>query len=337
MSDDQIKKAMAVLGMEQRKRDADEIVTVTVDNFVKAETARMFDGILFTAGGVNKWAHNREPVALDEQNVIRMNRDTLYSGAIVDITEGATVTLPDAGGRYMSLMVLNDGHYINAIFHDEGSYDLTVDQFGSDHVGLVVRLFVDPDDPKDLAKVFALQDAFVVEAASAKPYEHPFYDEASRKKTFEPILELAAGVSDARGMFGKADEVDPIRHMCGTAAGWGGLPEHEAYYTADGEPRKVGHYTMTVKDVPFDGFWSLSIYNRDGFFEENEYDSYSANDVTAVPDEDGTVTLNLSPDGDGLANHIYIMDGWNYIFRIYRPREAVLDGTWTAPEPELAG
>jgi hypothetical protein len=70
-----------------------------------------------------------------------------------------------------------------------------------------------------------------------------------------------------------------------------------------------------------------------GFFEENEYDSYGTNSVTAVADEDGTVTLSLSPDGEGLINHLHVMDGWSYAFRVYLPREEVVNGTWTAPKP----
>jgi hypothetical protein len=335
MTDEQVKRAMAAFGMEHRRRTASHIETVTVDNFVEAETARMFDGMLFNSGGVNRWDHGREPVALDEQNVIRMNRDTLYSGAIVDISEGATITLPDAGDRYRSLMVLNEGHYINAVFHDEGSYELTVDEFDTDHVALVVRTFVDPGDPVDLEEVHALQDAIVLEAGSARPFEHPVFDEASRKETYEAILKLNEGVPDAARTFGRKAEVDPVRHLCGTAAGWGGLPESEAFYYVETEPRPVGRFAFTLKDVPVDGFWSVSIYNRDGFFEENRHDSYSLNNITAVPEKDGTVTLNLEPDDEGITNHLYIMDGWNYALRLYRPRPEVLDGTWMPPTPEM--
>jgi hypothetical protein len=212
-----------------------------------------------------------------------------------------------------------------------------VHDFDSDHVALVLRVFVDPDDPEDLEAVHALQDAIFLDAGAAKAYEHPMYDEASRKTTHELLLALSQGIPDSRGSFGTIDEVDPIRHLCAAASGWGGLPEHEAFYVIETEPREVGHFTMTIEDVPCDGFWSLSVYNRDGFFEENAYNAYSANNVTAVADDDGTVTLNLAPDGEGLTNHLYIMDGWNYALRIYRPRPEVLDGTWVAPIPEPAG
>ena len=71
------------------------MITVTNDNFVRAETNRMLVGLQAQAGGVNRWKHHREPASLDEQTVIRMNRDTLYSLAVVNISDGATVTVPE--------------------------------------------------------------------------------------------------------------------------------------------------------------------------------------------------------------------------------------------------
>ena len=95
----------------------DKPTTVNVDNFVRAETDMQIERMLKATDGVNKWSHNRLPTPLDKQNVIRMNRDTLYSFALVDISKGATVTLPDPGKRYMSLMVINNDGYVNKVFH----------------------------------------------------------------------------------------------------------------------------------------------------------------------------------------------------------------------------
>ena len=94
---------------------------VNVDNFARAETHRMFGDLQRDSGGVNRFRHNREPAPVDQQTVIRMNRDTLYSFAIVDISAGATLTVPDAGARYLSAMVVNEDHYINRIYHDAAS------------------------------------------------------------------------------------------------------------------------------------------------------------------------------------------------------------------------
>ncbi len=308
---------------------------VNVDNYVRAETARMFDGLLAMTGGVNEWFHYRAPTAIDAQPVIRMQRDTLYSVAIVDISEGAALEIPDPRDRYLSVMVVNEDHYINDIFHDLGTHELTTNAFDTPYVNLSMRVLVDPRNPDDLAEAHALQDASVIDAGSAEPYTHPDYDEDSLKRTTGLLLELAQGVPDSSGMFGPKGEVDAIRHLLGTAMGWGGLPESEAIYIPDATPKPAGHYTMTVRDVPVDGFWSVSIYNKDGFFEENPYDSYSLNSVTATPNEDGSFTLNMAPDGEGLTNHLYVMDGWNHVFRCYLPHQAVKDGTWTPPAPKL--
>ena len=66
---------------------------VTLENFSTVETAFQFDRSLAMCGGqVNRFAHLRAPVPLDRQSVIRMQRDTLYSVAIVDISAGAELT-----------------------------------------------------------------------------------------------------------------------------------------------------------------------------------------------------------------------------------------------------
>ncbi len=295
----------------------------------------MFDRGLRTIGGeMNSWLHVRVPAAIDKQDVIRMNRDTLYSSALVDISEGAKVVLPDAAGRYMTLMVVNEDHYINGVFHEPGTYELTVDEFDTPFVALVLRTLVDPSDPEDIAAANALQDAVTVDAVATAAYRHPEYEEQSRKATFDALIALSKGLPSMELTFGRKEDVDPVRHLIGTAAAWGGLPESEAFYYMETEPRPVGGFTLTLKDVPVDGFWSLTVYNRDGFLEENPYDSYSINNLTAVADEDGSVTINLAPDGEGLSNHLYVMDGWNYGLRLYRPRPSVLDGTWIPPRPQ---
>jgi len=307
---------------------------VNVDNFVRAETARMFDDVVALAGGVNRWYHYREPTPLDRQPVIRMNRDTLYSGAIVDISLGAELTLPDSGDRYMTVMVVNEDHYDNAVLSGAGTHRLDPEEHGTRFVSLSIRTFVDPTNPDDVAQVNALQDAVTLSAGSDGSYTHPEYDKASLDATREPLLKLAEGVPDTDGMFGRKEDVDPVRHLIGTAFGWGGLPVTEAYYYVEAAPRPVGRYTLTFGDVPVDAFWSIAIYNRDGYFEPNPYDSHGLNSVTASPDENGKVILNLSPERGNLANHVYIMDGWNYELRLYRPQASVLDKTWTPPTPQ---
>ena len=165
-------------------------VHVDIDNFRSAETARMYDSILGLSGGVNEWFHYRAPTPIDKQPVVRMNRDTLYSVAVVDITAGAQVTLPETGDRYFSVMVVNADHYINEILHAPGTHSLTQDVHGTPFVLLAARTFVDPQDADDIAAVNALQDGMGIAAESAGPYHHPDYDDASMTQTRDALAVL---------------------------------------------------------------------------------------------------------------------------------------------------
>lgn len=305
---------------------------VNVDNFATAETHRMFAGLQRDAGGVNRFEHNRAPASVEKQTVIRMNRDTLYSFAIVDISAGATLVVPDAGDRYLSVMVVNEGHFINRVIHDPGRHELTAAEHGSEYVAVAVRILADPHDPGDLAEVAALQDQLEIEASSARPFEMPDYDSASFDRTRTALLGLAADLTSFVGSFGRHGDVDPVHHVIGAAAGWGGLPDAEATYVGVNPGLPVGEYELTVADdVPVDGFWSISVYNADGFFEPNERGSYSVNNITAARNDDGSVTVRFGGDGDPARNSLPITEGWNYLVRLYRPRPEVLSGEWVFP------
>ena len=304
---------------------------VNVDNFALAETHRMMHDLQSNAGGVNRFAHNREPADVDNQVVIRLNRDTLYSFAVVDLDAGATLTLPEAGSRYVSVMVVNEHHHINTILHGAGEHALTADAMGSRYVVLAVRILVDPADTADVATVAALQDRIVLESGSAVPFTMPDYDETSLNETRDALLALARNMTGFDRMFGTRDEVDPVRHLIGTAAGWGGLPTSEAHYVGVDPRLPVGQYELTVGDVPVDGFWSISVYNAAGFFEPNDRGAYTVNNITGARNDDGSVTVRFGDYPEGTPNALPITEGWNYLVRMYLPHAEVLDGTWTFP------
>ena len=154
----------------------------------------MFAALQAAAGGVNTFRHNCEPTPIDEQTVVRLNRDTLYSFAVVDISAGATLTLPEAGDRYISAMIVNEGHLINRIFHRAGSYELTLAEFDSPYLFVAVRILADPDDEADLAVEAELQTQVTLEARSSTPYTLIEHDSASLEETRGALLTLAKGV-----------------------------------------------------------------------------------------------------------------------------------------------
>lgn len=307
----------------------EELREVTVENFVRAETDAMFDTIVVDAGGTNRWTVHREPAPLDHQTIIRLNRDTLYSGTIVDVTKGATLTLPETGGRYLSAMVVNQDHYIPVLAHAAGPVELTEENCGSPFVMVGIRILVDPENPADVAEVNRLQDLCVVQSVAGGEFNHPTYDPASHAEVRQHVLALAKGLTSYQGCFGDVTETDPVHHLLGAAAGWGGLPEREAMYLNVEPKLPVGDYTVTVGEVPVDAFWSISVYNADGYFEPNDRHTNTVNSVTAERDRDGSTTVRFGS-GD-LPNTIPVTEGWNYLVRLYRPRPQVLDGRWVFP------
>src|SRR5262245_18092371 len=81
---------------------------VTPDNFPRAESDLHFGNIV-KDGGFGKFRHRHEPTTVENQSVIRLNRDTLYSTAVFDLDAGPVrITLPDAGKRFMSMQVINE-------------------------------------------------------------------------------------------------------------------------------------------------------------------------------------------------------------------------------------
>ena len=310
-------------------------IPVTLNNFVRAATDIELEKYVGLAGGVNRFYHFRAPTPVDNQPTIRMNRDTLYSAVVIDISKGATLTLPDVGERYMSAMVVNQDHHINEVFHGGGKYRLDMATFDTPYVIVFIRTLVNADDPDDVAAVNVIQDEMTIKAASARPFVMPEYDEESYEGIVRAALELGRYASASTGAFGSKDEVTPVVHFIATAVGWGGLPEKEAFYM-NVEPRlPEGEYQINVpSEVPVGAFWSISLYNVDGFFEANAQDGYVVNSVMGERNDDGSMTVHFGDCDDGRANCLPIMDGWNYTVRLYLPGPEILDGSWAFPSVE---
>lgn len=84
-------------------------------------------------------------------------------------------------------------------------------------------------------------------------------------------------------------------HLIGSAAAWGGNPDKEAFYLNVAPPRNDGRtiHKLIVKDVLVDGFWSVSLYNAEGYFQKNDRDAYSLNNITANKNADGSITIQF--------------------------------------------
>jgi len=318
--------------------DSSNPVPVTVDNFVRAESDMYFANTAKAAGGLGRLHHVREVATPDKQNVIRTNRDTLYSAAVVDLDAGpVTITLPDSAGRFMSLQVISQDQYVPSVVYGAGSHTYTRQQVGTRYVLFGLRTLVDPNDAKDVKQVHALQDAVKLQQPGGPGrFEVPNWDASSRTKVREALVALAATVPDTKRMYGAKGEVDPVRYLIGAATGWGANPDKDAIYLPFVPRRNDGKtiHRLVVKDVPVDGFWSITLYNAKGYLEANPYNAYSINNITATKGADGSVAVQFGGCDGKIANCLPIMSGWNYWVRLYRPRAEALSGKWTFPEAQ---
>jgi hypothetical protein len=317
---------------------ASQAELVTVENYNRAQSDVNFARAIKN-GGVGKFQHGRQLSPPDQRNVIiRPNRDTLYSFALFDLNAGpVTITLSDGAKRFMGMQILNQDQYTPATFYGAGNHTITRDLVGTRYAIAVVRFLVDFSDEEEVRQVHTLQDAIKVSVKNPGAAEiptFPHWDEGSLRKMQAALQQLGTTISDMRRMFGaNRNEVDPVKHLIGSAMLWGGNPEKDALYLPITSERNDGKtvYTLTVGDVPVDGFWSLTVYDSEGYFQPNSHDAYSVNSITAKKGPDGSVTIQFGGCDGKLPNCLPITQGWNYTVRLFRPRPEVLDGTWKFP------
>ncbi|MGA7371573.1 MAG: DUF1254 domain-containing protein [Methyloceanibacter sp.] len=312
-------------------------VPVTADNFIRAESDAVFTGLV-AQGGFGKFYHNRELTPIDSRIVQRANRDTLYSTGVFDLDAGpVTITLPDAGKRFMTMIVIDEDHYVDGVYYGAGSHTLTKGEIGTRYAVAAIRILVNPSDPKDVALVNALQDAVKVEQPSGPgKFEVLNWDAASQKQVRDALVVLGATLPDWRRAAGRRNEVDPVRHLIVTATGWGLNPDKDAIYLNVTPAKNDGTttYKLNVKDVPVDGFWSISLYDAEGYFEPNNLDAYTLNNITAKKSEDGSIAVQFGGCDEKIPNCLPTVLGWNYMVRLYRPRAEIVNGAWKFPEAQ---
>ncbi|REJ96981.1 MAG: DUF1254 domain-containing protein [Planctomycetota bacterium] len=309
---------------------------VNVLNYTRAETDMQFKSYAAKAGGVGKFLHLREPYSVEDQTTIRGNRDTLYSVGVYDLVSPVTIVMPDSQGRFQSLLVIDQDEYNPVLKNGSGEVTLSIDSVGTRYAMVLVRTFADPSDAEDMQQAYALQDAIQIKQASSGTLELPDWDEKSLVETRQQLNQMAMKMKDFSEAFGRRGEVDPVEHLIGSAAGWGGNPKRGAMYFSYTPAENDGEtaYTLTMpKDVPVEAFWSVTVYNKDGFFTPNDLNAYSYNSVTAKRNKDGSVTIHFGGEPKS-TNYLPITDGWNYVVRCYLPGWQIIEGNWTPPEPQ---
>src|SRR5262249_31322243 len=128
--------------------------------------------------------------------------------------------------------------------------------------------------------------------------------------------------------------------------GLGALPREDAIYPgatndADGRPlsganRYVMHFSKEALP-PVNAFWSLTLYDGDGYLVANPINRYAIGDRDTLHfNDDGSLDLYIQherPGDDRQATNWLPTpaDTFALSMRLYWPKPAALDATWTPP------
>ncbi|WP_250462253.1 DUF1254 domain-containing protein [Microbulbifer litoralis] len=307
---------------------------VTEDTFIQAETERYFQRIIAGAGGTNQFMVFRRPVPLDRQTVIRMNRDTLYAGAVVDTKGGASVTLPAMpDGRYASVAVIDSNHYATLVEYEPGTYKIPDT---TRYVMVAARVELkDASDNNEIRMLHRLQDQFSIKTSSAAPFPAKNWDQASldnlRLQYESTFSSLGMYPDEWQGAPGEPNE--ETRHLAAAGA-WGLLPNRDAVYiNYRADLPADGCYTADYTIPENHAFWSITVYGKDGYMQS---DNVILNRANTEMHEDDTFTAYFGSENacGPVKNRLDITEGWNFLMRVYRPGERVLKGQYTLPEVE---
>ena len=323
------------------KKDSTTTAAVNADNYAFAETEIILGDYVqkiakaTCSDGMGVFMHFRKAMDPNDRTILRPNFDTLYSAAVVDLRSPATITLP-VSDRLQILEVVNADHWIPLVSSKPGAYEITEEMVGSRFAFVIIRTQVNMQDPSDIKRVGTIQDQITITQQSRGEFVQTKKWDRSQMLTMRSDYQKEKEVKgiSSEEIFGKQGEISPEMRNIGVAFGWGALTKKGAVYPSIVIPDSGKEMTLTLKDVPMadNAFWSVTVYDKDGFAQGK---NYNINSSFAKQSKSGDYVLNFGVDATK-ENFLEIYPGSNATLRIYSPQEPYFDGSWKVPEIKLA-
>jgi hypothetical protein len=297
---------------------------VTLRNFVEAETAHWFNAQV-RRSPVNTYHHDRAPVTFGNQAAPRANVDVLYSHAVVDVTEEASISVAPSDG-YQCDQVIDEHHYVvGVVYPGETLTVRNADLSAGTHVYVLGRTAL----ANGVDQAHRLQDLRRITAATANPYVSEIFDEASRREVGARLERRAASASPAAAAdldraFGTPATTDAGQHLLGTRLGWGGLPpEHGRYFEGTATSSGCDIWTFDVPPVDFErnGFYSVVKYDERGWLD-SEHSAIAGTEM--MRNGDGSISVYFGDDTCVARGNVFRTaagERFRYGLRLYRPRD----------------
>ena len=310
-------------------------IQVTKENFINADTVRAYLKELSQDGAeVNKVRRVRDRVDSDNQDVIRMNDDTLYTRVILDVKGGATITTKAYDG-FQNINVLDENHVQIATLTGAGTVKVSEKDLSTgQHAFVLVRtglLRHMKDKDAMMKKVFEAQDNVSVTTSSNDPYvpKVTYSQKSLDKMKFQILKDFALKPQKdvVKNGFGSLKERNPDAARVVVAIGWGGLSGESAVYssatgTGDRNVITIDRPNLAFKDKH--AFFSFTVYSDNGYIATKKY---AINSDEMVANADGTYTVVFLASGEptlkGDKNVVRTPRGKFYtiVLRCYAPKD----------------
>lgn len=308
-----------------------ETIPVDFSNVVLAESNLMFTQAIERAGGVNKFHHTREAATQHSQVIVRSQSDMLYSHGVFDASKKITITMPEQKAGYHSVHIFDANHAQLAMVYANQTITITPDMVTTQdkHIYLLMRTSVD----NGLDAAHMAQDAVIVKATSATPYQDANYDESQlqfAKRFMAGIIKLdllkAQTASyqdiDANKGIPIGDDLVSYQFVASGLLGWGLMPNEDAYYPVTYvKGTDCGVIEIDNPPLKYDngGYWSLTAYGFDGYLRT---DKTAISNKKAIKNASGgySIWVGNTPECRNKENNLDMPDGGaSLVLRMYRP------------------
>lgn len=296
---------LAAIGISSSIQAKTAGVAVTPDNFIHADSTRAFlKEIAASYGKVNHIRPVRELTNTDNQDVIRMNEDTLYTRVILDVRGGAAISTKEYKG-FQNINIIDINHSQIASLTGHGTLKIDESMLTEGHhVYVIVRtgLLRDLPEKEMMKKSHKAQDEVSITFNSSEPFVPSVnYDYSTLDTVKYKILKAFAlnpQKDVAKDGLGTVKERDPDKARVIVAIGWGALAGQQAVYAPFTGYKERASFTITDKPNSHKtGFFSITIYNADGYIANI---NYSINSDDMVTNKDGSYTITFLASGEAV-------------------------------------
>jgi hypothetical protein len=294
-------------------------IEVTKANYIQAETDWNFTAQQ-KKSAINTWVHNK-PVTEKNQTIIRSNADVVYSLALVDVSKGATLSIPERkNGALQMIHYMDENHLTHGVIYAGETVKITPnDLTGGKYIYILARTKIS----NSLEETEAAQRSMIIKAKSAKPYLSKGFNshdvETFRTKLINEVYSGKATLDGSKAFGATLKDVEYNDYYYGSAVGWGGLPAQHAQYTASvkgqGSADKCQTITFSKPNLDYEngGFFSLTTYNSKSWIEG---DNFYIGHERMKDNGNGTMTIDFNCK---TSYSVAVGNDWNGTFRFYKP------------------